>query len=176
MSCPRYKLESKGKAAHITYYQSELLYDIGNAAWIESSSLSPDERDKHSITDLTQEGNKNRVLRQLDLAWREVLDMLYPYCKVELSGCRVYRDNELVDEPELYLTLQLVPGMSATSIDLVAALVHEWIVARVLYDWLGITYPEHAAKWLRDSETIKSKILSAMNKRTGSIRRPMTPF
>ena len=55
-------------------------------------------------------------------------------------------------------------------------LIHEYLVCRVLADWMSITNPESEAGWEKKFTTLRNKIRTALVSRTGKIRRKLKPF
>ncbi len=66
--------------------------------------------------------------------------------------------------------------MSRTTPHLLNKLIHEFMVARVIYDWLSITHPEAARNWLDKALEAEQEINSIKHSRTGALRRPSHPF
>ena len=79
--------------------------------------------------------------------------------------------------PVDYKIQMRVPAtMSRTTLHLLNKLIHEFMVARVIYDWLSITHPEAARNWLDKASEAQEEINSIKNSRTGVLRRPSHPF
>ena len=130
----------------LKFYKDKLLYDINNYAYIEGDKL-PDEAQhaKHLTQDIGENGNIDRATRLLGLMHAAVIELLYPLTKTEVIEEEI--DNRLWD-PDVYIIELHVPvKMSRTTMHYLARLIHEWMVYRVLADWLGIVNPEAAANW-----------------------------
>lgn len=156
-----------------TFNTSELLYDIKNYAYIEGN-IMPDDEKKFQVRDITEEGNNDRVTRVLNLAYAECVEMLYPYSKVEVS-CREKDSNlELLD---CYVIDAVLPiGFSQTSVNILSSLIHEYMVYRVVADWLSINKPESQGNWEVKLVDIKDKIKSTISNRRGPVKRRLQPF
>ena len=136
---------------------------------------SDDEHSKHQVFDIAEDGNVDRVTRILDLAHAECVEMMYPYAKVECEEVEQL-DNSL-DETEVYTIRLLVPDdMAKSTITLINKLVHEYMVNRVLADWLSITKPSSKANWEDKLDKIQDEIRTRLTARCLRVRRVQTPF
>lgn len=100
----------------------------------------------------------------------------------ETSGT-VDDEEEFTDEtPEEkptgdYVIRLLVPDeYSKTTVRLIVRYIHEYMVCRVLADWLSITNPPAAANWKEKQDDALEGMKEAVNFRTGRVRRTQTPF
>lgn len=154
----------------------EILYDIANMAWVEGDLMDGVDYNhvRHLVQDVTEDGNRDRVMRIVDLAHAEANEMLYPWSRQELRGS-VYLDNEPEKEDTLDMYLTVPARTSQGTINLILKLVHEWIVCRVLQDWLSITYPESAATWTAKIEELREAIRNAKNRSNWITKRRMFP-
>jgi hypothetical protein len=66
--------------------------------------------------------------------------------------------------------------MSKTTLHLLSKLIHEFMVARVIHDWLSITHPDAAKNWLDKALEAVEEINTIKNSRTGVLTRPAYPF
>lgn len=161
----------------LVFDREQLLYDIKNYAYIEGHVWGEGNQDaQHTLVDIGEEGNVDRVNRILETVHSAVVEMLYPYTREEAAEDEVIRD--CMETPESYLIVMRVPAtMSRTTLKLLNGLIHEFMVARVIYDWLSITHPEAAGNWLDKSEAAEREINIAKNSRPGgTLRRPLQPF
>ena len=178
MSCCSNK-EDERRTVFVGLRRDELLYDIRNIAWVEGDVLpTQDEHQRHQrhqVQDIGEDGNVDRVTRILDLAYSECVEMLFPYTKRPVEG-EVGVDNSL-DAREIYLIeLSLPASYSVTTVTLVRKLCHEYMVARVLADWLSITNPQAAAKWAAKAEATEKEIDKVKNLRTKAFTRKTHPW
>lgn len=100
----------------------------------------------------------------------------------ETSGT-VDNEEEFTDEtPEEkptgdYVIRLLVPDeYSKTTVRLIVRYIHEYMVCRVLADWLSITNPPAAANWKAKQDEALEGMKEAVNFRTVRVRRTQTPF
>lgn len=169
------------REVRLRFMREQLLYDIRNYAYVEHD-IMPDttgkdgsiNHAKHQTADIGEEGNVDRVSRVLTLVLSEVKDLLYPYTKEAPVEEEV---DDVLQEPISYEMLLRVPDtMSRTTIHYLCNLIHEYMVYRVLSDWLMITNPQAAAAWQLRAETAKMEINKTKNLRRGPMTRKLSPF
>lgn len=169
--------DSKSKRKVILLFDREsLLYDIANIAYVEGDVMQADDpHDKHQVIDITQDGNVDRVTRLLDLAHATCVDYLYPYTKIDVEdGTEL---DDLFAEADTYRIEMSVPkAFSATTAKLLEQLIHEYMVAYVLCDWLSVTYPAASEKWAAKAQGLLEEVKRKVNSRTGVLTRPLRPF
>lgn len=168
---------SATKTVTLAFHRRHLLYDVANYAFVEGEIVGEDaEHVHHQVTDITEEGNVDRVTRVLNLAHAEVVELLYPYTKEEISDEGETLDDAFT-EPEAYEVMLRLPGdFSKTTVELLRQLIHEYLVCRVLHDWLTITYPESSVVWEAKLEAMRDKIRTALMSRMKTLRRRLSPF
>ncbi|MBE6299811.1 MAG: hypothetical protein E7083_05675 [Bacteroidales bacterium] len=161
------------KQVKLLFNTSELLYDIKNYAYIEGNIMSDDER-KYQLIDIAEYGNDDRVTRVLNLAYAECVEMLYPYTKEEI--CTQEKDSNLELLDCYVINTNLPIGFSQTTVNILSSLIHEYMVCRVVADWLSINKAESQNNWELKLLDIKNKIRGAVLNRRGPIKRKMQPF
>lgn len=163
----------------LVFKESELLYDISNLAFVEGDIMpTQDEHDRHQVFDIAEDGNIDRVRRVLGLAHAECVELLYPYSR-KCVGSSEYRDDVLTEEDEYAIMMKVPADMSRTTIDLLEKQIHEYMICRVLVDWMSITNlknPVSAQNWKAKLEEAKEEIQTLMNARIRRVRRTQTPF
>ena len=71
----------------------------------------------------------------------------------------------------------LVPdAYSKTTVTLLVRYIHEYMVCRVMADWMSITNPTSAPKWKEKEQEMLESMKEAVNFRTKRARRTQTPF
>lgn len=160
----------------LEFHREDLLYDIKNYAYVEGHVWGEkNQHAQHTLVEIGEEGNVDRVNRILSLVHAAAVEMLYPYTKED-----PIEDDEICDRmwvPSSYVIVMNVPqSMSRTTLRLLNRLIHEFMVARVIYDWLSITHPEAAGNWLEKAKEAEEEINSIKNSRTGVLTRPAHPF
>ena len=166
----KHKEETK---VSLTFNTSELMYDIKNYAYIEGNIMADDEK-KFQVRDIAEDGNRDRVTRMLNLAHAECVEMLYPYTKTEVSSSE--KDN-ILELPDIFIIdMNANSGFSQTTINMLSILIHEYMVNRVVADWLSINKPESQANWEIKLVDIKDKVKSTIANRRGPVKRRLQPF
>lgn len=161
----------------LTFKRKELIYDAENYSFVEGDIMkADDEHARHQVFDIAAEGNIDRVTRVLNLAHAECVEMLFPYTKSEIPDTQTALDDVLT-APEAYdIVLNLPMGFSMTTVQLLKHLIHEYLVCRVLADWMSITNPGSQGNWKEKFTSLKTKIQTAVMSRTGIVRRKLKPF
>lgn len=164
------------KEATLVFRRAELIYDAGNYAYVEADILPADDiHRKHNVADMTQDGNVDRVSRVLDVAYAECVEMLYPYSKREMTDGQAIDD--VPQEPEIYeIRLNVPAHFSSTTLSMLGSMMHEYIVCRMVADWMSITNPASEAKWEKKYEALRDKIRSSLVSRIVGARRRLKPF
>lgn len=135
-----------------------------------------DDHARHQVFDIGQDGNIDRVTRVLNLAHAECVEMFYPYTKEAIPEEQEALDDILTEPDEYDIVLNLPVTFSLSTVKLLSNLVHEYLVCRVLADWMSITYPESEAKWEKKFTLLRDKIRTSLMSRTGKVRRKLKPF
>lgn len=164
------------KSLRLSFLRSQLLYDIENIAYASGHAL-PDEAQhvRHLIQDIGQKGNVDRVDRILSLVHAACVEMLYPYTQSSVEDDRHLNDR--ATSPKEYAIVMRVPeDFSVTTARLLETLIHEYMVYRVLADWLMICGSQASGYWLQLAEQIKGQIEEIKHRTSGRIRRPCKPF
>lgn len=193
---------ARTKTVKMTFKREELLYDIRNNAYVEGDVMqAKTEHDRHQVQDIGEDGNIDRVTRLLDLAHAECEEALFPYTKEDVeqetemddtptyveptadaegtvADPEVFTDDTTASKPTGdYVIRLLVPDeYSKTTVRLIVRYIHEYMVCRVLSDWMSITNPPAAANWKAKQDEALEGMREAVNFRTGRIRRTQTPF
>ena len=193
---------ARTKTVKMTFKRDELLYDIRNNAYVEGDVMqAKTEHDRHQVQDIGEDGNIDRVTRLLDLAHAECEEALFPYTKEDVeqetemddtptyveptadaegtvADPEVFTDDTTASKPTGdYVIRLLVPDeYSKTTVRLIVRYIHEYMVCRVLSDWMSITNPPAAANWKAKQDEALEGMREAVNFRTGRVRRTQTPF
>ena len=165
------------KPVTLTFKRSELLYDAANYSFVEGDIMkADDEHARHQVFDIAEKGNIDRVTRVLNLAHSECVEMLFPYTKEEIAEGQEALNDVLTAPEEYHIVLNLPVGFSLTTVKLLQNLIHEYLVCRVLADWMSITNPSSQANWEAKFRELKTKIQTSLVSRAGKIRRKCKPF
>lgn len=158
----------------LVFWRKHLLYDIRNIAYVEGHILETDnEHLRHTIQDVGEVGNVDRVTRMLDLAHAKCKELLHPYTKH-----KVYRplENELRERKVYGIILSLPQDFSQTTLDLLERLIHEYMVNRAVADWMSITNQAKVETWAAKAAAMEGEIRSCMNTRMSRVRIRTHPF
>ncbi|WP_301345908.1 MULTISPECIES: hypothetical protein [Muribaculaceae] len=160
----------------LVFHREQLLYDIKNYAYIEGHVWGEEtQHAQHTLVEIGEEGNVDRVNRILGVVHAAAVEMLYPYTKEEPIEDEVICD-QMWTPADYKIKMNVPVTMSRTTLHLLNKLIHEFMVARVIYDWLSITHPEASKNWLDKALEAVEEINSIKNCRTGVLTRPSHPF
>ncbi len=163
------------KLVTLVMKRDELLYDIRNYAYIEGHVWGEENQHaQHTLVEIGEEGNVDRVNRILAITHAAAVEMLYPYTKEQADEEVI--DNKLWTPQEYRIEMRVPSAMSKTTLHLLIRLIHEYMVSRMLYDWLSVTHPDAAQNWLDKAMEAKEEIDSIKHHRTGALRRKCHPF
>lgn len=159
----------------LRFRRSELLYDIRNYAFVEGEVMGEERQHaQHVLVDIGEAGNVDRVSRILATVHASVMELLYPWTKT----APVEEDiDDRLWAPEEYVVELHVPGdVSRTTLHLLSRLIHEYMVYRVLADWLGTTNPAASANWAAKASATEEEIEEAKTTHKGVFTRAMHPW
>lgn len=167
------------KEASLMFHTQEILDDVAQLAFVEGDVMPAESNhERHQVQDIVEDGNRDRVMRVIDLAVAELTNMMYPYSKMP-SDDGEYRVNHLMERDMYVIDLTLPDDFAESTLSYLNKLMHEFIVCRVMDDWMSITNlgnKESALNWTQRIEDLQSRIGSAMNTRIRRVRRSQTPF
>lgn len=173
IECSNNTEEGKIKAM-LLFSHDELIYDIANIAYVEGHIMTEaDDEVVHTLQDIAEDGNRDRVERILDKAHAVLTELLYPFTKREV--CVDTLDNRLKERKVFGIGLNVPSDFSQTTLNLMERLVHEYLVADVIQDWLSITNTRKAEVWIGKREEARTALKSCVNKRRGLRRTRITP-
>ena len=139
--------------------RESLEYDIANLAFIIRDSVETERHGMHCLADICQEGNIDRVRGVLIIAYSEILTVLSPLlaspCKP--SGCfhkKEDREKECQEYFAIPLSVEFQRRIKPEIKMKIRETAREYMICRVLADWLTITYPEQAEIWKKKYEAM----------------------
>ena len=162
----------------IVLLTEELMQDIRNSGFIQSGAVvSENVKDKNRLTDVTEFNNVEAVTRFIDLAVGEETMFLFPYSK----GWSKEHPTIVTDkycEKDLY---KIVLAFDHDNLPQVAfkhlrTLCHEYIVARVMYLYTNIAFPEMSETWMVKADELKHGILDSIKLGQKPRLRKLYPF
>lgn len=137
--------------------RDQLLYDIENNCFVEGHIMGEGHDEiRHTVQDVGQEGNVNRVTRVLDLAHADIVERLYPFTQHEIYHPVV--DDRLREKPVYGVFLNVPVTFSQTTLNLLGKLIHELLACTATADWLSITNPPKEDVWRRKVEALIKRI------------------
>ena len=129
---------------------------------------------RHTVQDVGEEGNVDRITRVLDLSVAQCREMLYPYIKHPIYDPDL---NDTLREKDVYGMILYVPeSFSQTTLNLLKELIHEYLVCKSVADWMSITNPQKTETWIVKARDAELEIRSCLNARMTRCRRRMHPF
>lgn len=163
----------------LVYYRPQIIYNISNVAYVEGDVAPQDAQPlRHHIQAIADEGNLDRINSLIDLAFAACVELLYPYTKQEIGEFAEYEDID--NRPDhvgiLEVTLTLPSTFSATTLNLLAKLIDEYILCTVLAEWLNILDADASARWFLKAEAATERIKKALQQRIKRVRRRPSPF
>ena len=169
------KLDSKTVQALLLFKREQLIYDIRNLAYVEGDIMPEDQQhERHTVQDIGEAGNIDRVTRVLNLAHSECVEWLYPFTKRRINNDCL---DDRLREKKVYSIYMTVPkDFSQTTLNAIEELVHEYLVCSALADWLSIANPKKAAVWKEKMEDLKTSIKNKPRLRRGRLRISKHPF
>lgn len=149
--------------------REQLLYDIRNNCYIEGHILrESDDETRHTIQDVGEEGNVDRVTRVLDLTHADITERLYPFTQRDIRHPVV--DDRLRERPAYGIFLSVPESYSQTTLNLLGKLIHELMVCTATADWMSITNAPKEDHWRRKAETTLTRINEVKSQTRGRIR------
>lgn len=170
-------IKSKTKSATLIFKRADLLYDAKNYSFVEGDIMKEeDEHSRHQVFDIGETGNIDRVTRVLNLAHSECVEMLYPYTKKEIPDEQEELNNKLTEPEEYRIELTLPNEFSLSTLKLLEHLIHEYMVYKIMADWMSITNPTKTEIWEAKLYEVKERIQTSLLSRRAIIYRKSSPF
>lgn len=175
MSCQLLDNGGNTLTAILKFDREQLFYDIKNCAFIEGSILDNERAHlRHTVQDVGEEGNADRVTRILDLNVSRCKELLYSYTKN--SARDLILDDDFKEQKTYGIVMTLPEDFSQTTLNYLEKLIHEYLVATSLADWVSITNPAKKVVWEEKSEQLQRDIQSALGRRIKGVRIRLQPF
>lgn len=176
---PNTSTKVREKRATLKFSTEELLHDIANMAYVEGDLIDGgNEHAAHQVRDICEDGNRERVLRVVDIAVAKCRERLYPYTREDAQdGTEL--DNTPDEKEQHVISLLLPEDFSKTTLDYLNKLLHEYITCTALADWLTIANtanPQSAAAWAAKAEEAQAEAAKIINLRRGRVRRTVSPI
>lgn len=162
------------------YDKEELLHEVASMAWVEAdTAVESDEATDskvHNYKEVAEEENWPMVSRWVALAVTEIEQMLLQLTKRNTHHHRSM-DSKVPKRLEWLIELRVKPEASDTTVTLLMNLAWEYLKARVLKEWAGLSYPSIQPYWAQQCEELAEKIKEAGRScdNVHNVRRPMWP-
>ena len=176
---PNTSTKVREKRATLKFSTEELLHDIANMAYVEGDLIDGgNEHAAHQVRDICEDGNRERVLRVVDMAIAKCRERLYPYTREDAQdGTEL--DNAPNEKEEHIISMLLPEDFSKTTLDYLNKLLHEYICCAALADWMTIANTENkasAAAWAAKAEDAQEQVTKIINLRRCRVRRTISPI
>ncbi len=159
-------------------YRDELLYDIESICYLEALSLESREADSsvpHIIYNVCGAANIDRVLRLIGSVYAHAAELLSSIGKKECITQSV--DNRLLSPEFFDICLNQQCKIAASMISHLTHLVHQYIVYRVVAEWMSVPNPTASTKWGDKAALIAAEIRTSVNSISSlPRRRQSSPF
>lgn len=176
-----HEMEEHGKLRVLMLYDREtMLHEIASTAWVETdTAIQNDEatdKGTHNYKEVAEEENWPMVSRWIALGVTEVEQLLYNLTKHNTHEHRSM-DNAVPERREWAIEMRVKPEASDTSVTLIMNLAGEYLKAKVLEEWSGLSYPAKHPYWASEVEKLAEKLREAGRSCDSihNIRRPMWP-
>lgn len=161
--------------------KKELVYDIKNTAFIFAHSLSEEVSDvaKHNVYEVGEEGNRDKVARLLDEAVEDCREMLFMLTRVHCTSHDLVEDSDAWEkcvgapknEMDCYYLYMIFPYLAShTTLHTLAVYVHNYIVNKVMYQWMLLAYPSGAENFAVMVSDLEERIKKAATRPAGRSR------
>ena len=174
--CENTDWKENRKIGIVTLYRDELLHDCRKLGWlVHDVSEGDSELSRQNAADVGERSYVDRATRVMDLAFSKCVSLCHPWTK-RVARCGTEKDDIYEERPFYRMLMRLPEEISETTLDYLEKLVHEYIVCRVMWDWLSIVQPDQSEGWLARSADAVSELQSILSSRTGRVRRKTRPF
>lgn len=169
IECGNNSEDTGKKLVALIFLRDFLLYDIKNNCYVEGHIMTEsDDEVRHTVQDVGEDGNADRVTRTLDLAHADITERLYPFTQREIHHPAV--DDRLREKPVYSIFLNVPSDFSQTTLNLLGKLIHELLVCTATADWMSITNPPKEETWRKKAEDAIRRINEVKNLRKGRTR------
>lgn len=110
------------------------------------------------------------------LAHSECKEMLYPFTKEEILHSPIQTNQDTMSIVNYDLKLILPRHFSQTTIKLVNDLINQYIINRMMAEWMMVVFPEAYSLWKDRYTSTAQQLHKALSARTQPLRRTQRPF
>ncbi len=169
--------QAKHKIWTVLLSRNEIIDDLANVNYIQSNANMEDDSRKQSLVqEIGEDGNRDRVVRIMDLAFGEVKSGLYKHL-ADAHDEDVLRTDDFKIVADYVMRLKVNLKSRDDMLEYIKNLTHEFIVARVLEDWLELHgRADEAGVWTKKAETALAKISDAVKSNVNIVQVKPLPF
>lgn len=164
----------------LLYEKDELLHEIASMAWVQADTdIEADEttdNKAHNYKEVKEPVNWPMVGPWITLAVAKVEQMLYNSTRIPTTVHRSM-DNQVTKKIEFAIEMRVHPETSENTINLIMGLANEYIKAKVLREWSGLTYKAALPYWDKQMNDLEEQIREAGRscENMHHVKRPMWP-
>lgn len=152
--------------------RAKVEYDTANYAFVEREvAESEDSHVLHQVSDIWDSGNRDLMERILDLAYAEVVELLYPYTKTPIDTAA--GEGSETEGRNFRIEMRVPRQMSQSTLEYLHTLIHQYFVYRVMREWMSVANtvnPVSKANYEEKIEEVRSKLRNAIKWRRGGYR------
>lgn len=169
------KYQFEKVSVKLTFSIDDILSSIRNLSFVQWDVAAAEiDAAKELIADILEDANVPRVNEIITVAIRECEQTLFSFVKQEAADGEVIGDSTPTGTYEIDM---LVPkGYSRTTLQSIRDLIKEYVVCRVLQDWIGIVNPPLSVGWAERSNRMLSQIETEANGSVPPYKRRVSPL
>lgn len=118
----------------------------------------------------TTDEDKEFFEEHFELAHAECVEMLFPYAMKEIT------DSEETQNDGYSIVITVSKEMSQTTVSLVERQINEYIVSRLIAEWMMVCNIDSHSYWLERYTSIRKQINRTLLSRMKPLRRTSRPF
>ena len=156
--------------------QEELVQDIRNAAYIVADAVKTDNPDDRArIRDIAELNNREWMFRWMDLAVGMVANFLTIW-SARYDSQNTLSTDKYKEIPCYHIHMEVPKKFPENTFIYAKDLAHQYIVSRVMYEYLKHIFPDAAAVWKETMDDLEAKLREVAGKQYGMVYRPFLPI
>ena len=157
----------------LRFSREEIIADVKHAAWVQYDIVGEGKETnlhrRHLVAEIAESPHIDRAARLLEDAFYSLLEVLAGY--VDESVADGDESDNLLRFPEqLTARLRVPADMPRSALHALRSAMHQFMVNRLLADWLAITDPAASEKWALAAAGNLEQVKSLRNRRKGTLR------
>lgn len=155
----------------ITIKKESVLHDVANLAFVIADIHgNADAHAVHQTFDIVEEGNIDRVARIMGLAFSEIETVMSPVMSPRRLPSRLKDRSAVARDYSLTLRDDLCGEMAVEAVA-IHRIMQEFMVCKVLADWLSVTLPSLSGIWKEKAQLCLTALREAVGRITPSTNR-----